>query len=299
MKTIKLLAASLLLCCANLTAQVDEKGIIADGAKLEQLADGFKFTEGPAVDKNGDVYFTDQPNDRIWKWSTSGKLTLFMENTGRSNGLYFDKKGQLLSCADLENELWSIDTKTKKHKVLLTDYKGGKLNGPNDLWITPANEIYFTDPLYKRPYWKRNPETQQTAERVYLLTKKGEVRVAAEDYVRPNGIIGTADGKVLYVTDLGDKKTYRYDIAKDGSLKNKKLFVAMGSDGMTLDEEGNLYITGKGVTVFDKTGEKIAHIPVDRDWTANVCFGGKDMKTLFITAKEGLYALRMNVKGIR
>lgn len=275
------------------------ESIIATDAKVEKLADGFRFTEGPAVDKEGNVYFTDQPNDKILKWSIDGKLSVFMENAGRANGLYFDKNGNLLSCSDMDNELWSIDL-DGKHTVLITDYEEKKLNGPNDLWVTPKGGIYFTDPLYKRGYWTRDPEMQQGGEYVYYLSPdRKNLRKVATDLVKPNGIVGTPDGKQLYVADIGANKTYVYDMSEDGSLVNKRLFTSLGSDGMTIDEEGNIYLTGKGVTVFNPQGEEIAHIPVDAGWTANVCFGGENMKTLFITASENLFSLRMNVRGVR
>ena len=274
--------------------------IIAEGAKVEKLADGFRFTEGPAVDKNGDVYFTDQPNNRILKWSVSdNKLSEFHKNPGRANGLYIDKKGNILSCSDMDNEIWKIDMKGN-HTVLVADFGGKKLNGPNDLWIHPDGGIYFTDPLYKRNYWTRDPEMQQEGEYVYYLSPDYKKLIRVDiDIEKPNGIIGSEDGKLLYVADIKAGKTYVYDIQPDASLANKRLFTNMGSDGMTIDSKGNIYITGKGVTVFNPEGEQIAHIPVDAGWTANVCFGGKDMKTLFITASEYLYCLKMNVAGVR
>ncbi|GAB6120320.1 SMP-30/gluconolactonase/LRE family protein [Dysgonomonas termitidis] len=275
------------------------KTLIAPEAKAEKLADGFSFTEGPAVDKKGNIYFTDQPNDKILIWSTDGRLSTFMENTGRANGLYFDRNGNLLSCSDMDNELWSIDM-NGNHTVLVADFNGYKLNGPNDLWVHPAGGIYFTDPLYKRDYWTRNPGMQQEGEYVYFLSPdRDSVIKVATDLKKPNGIIGTPDGKQLYIADIGANKTYVYDILPDGSLANKKLFTSLGSDGMTIDREGNIYLTGQGVTVFNPEGKQIEHIPVEANWTANVCFGGKDMKTLFITASRYLYSLRMNVKGVR
>ncbi len=277
----------------------ENTSIIAPDAQVEKLAEGFRFTEGPAVDRQGNVYFTDQPNDRIMKWSIDGKLTTFHENTGRANGLYFDKKGNIISCSDQENEIWSID-KNGDHVVLVTGYNNKKLNGPNDLWIRPDGGIYFTDPLYARDYWMRSPQMQQEGEYVYFFSPdRNHLVTVATDLEKPNGIIGTPDGKLLYVADIKANKTYVYEIQPDGSLKNKKLFVSLGSDGMTIDKEGNVYLTGRGVTVFNPQGEQIAHIPVEAGWTANVCFGGKDMKTLFITASQYLYALRMNVEGIR
>jgi gluconolactonase len=293
---------SIATLCILLTLSVSaqkKSSIIASGAKVEKLADGFSFTEGPAVDKEGNVYFTDQPNNKILKWSVDGKLTTFHSDGGRANGLYFDQNGNLLSCSDMDNELWSIDM-TGNPEILVADYNGKKLNGPNDLWIHPNGGIYFTDPLYKRPYWTRNPEMQQDGEHVYYLSpdRKKLTRVD-EKLVKPNGIIGTPDGKKLYVADIGDKKTYVYDINADGTLANRKLFCELGSDGMTIDSKGNIYLTGRGVTVFNPKGEQIEHIPIEANWTANVCFGGKDMKTLYITASQYLYALKMKVKGVR
>lgn len=270
---------------------------VADGAKLVKLAGGFKFTEGPAPDAEGNVYFTDQPNDRILKWSTDGKLSTFMEPCGRSNGLAFDKNGTLWACADEKNELWKIDVKTKEKTVVVKDYEGKLLNGPNDIWVRDDGSAFFTDPFYKRPYWKRGP-IEQDKQAVYFLSAEGKLsRADAGDIKQPNGIIGTPDGKTLYVADIGAGKTYQYDIDKDGTLKNRKLFCELGSDGMTIDEKGNVYLTGRGVIVFDKSGKKIAQIDVPEPWTANVCFGGKDMKTLFITASTGLYGMPMKVKG--
>jgi gluconolactonase len=271
--------------------------IIAPGAKVQKLSGGFKFTEGPAVDAQGNVFFTDQPNNRIHKWSADGRLSVFHESPGRANGLYFDKKGNLLACADLNNELWSIDMQGNA-TVLVRDYKGKKLNGPNDLWEDPKGGIYFTDPFYKRPYWNRGPMEQDGKHVYYLKPNRKKLIRVTNDLVTPNGIIGTPDGKLLYVADLGDKKTYVYNTNADGTLSNKKLFCSMGSDGMTIDNEGNIYLTGRGVTVFNSAGEKIEHIPIDTGWTANVCFGGTDRHTLFITAQTSFYSLRMRVKGV-
>ena len=269
---------------------------VAPDAKVEKLADGFQFTEGPAVDAEGNVYFTDQPNDRIHKWSTDGKLSTFLEKCGRSNGLCFDKDGKLWACADDKNELWKIDVGTKEHVVVAKDYKGKKLNGPNDVWVRPDGGAYFTDPFYKRPYWDRGPE-EQDKRGVFYLSSKGELTRVDDDYGQPNGLVGTPDGKTLYVADIGKQRTYVYDIKEDGTLADRREFCKQGSDGMTLDTEGNVYLTGKGVSVYDKAGVKVAQIDVPEPWTANVCFGGKDLSTLFITAGKGLYAVKTRVKG--
>jgi len=285
----------MLVACVGWAAAED---VVAPGAELELLSRGFSFTEGPAVDAEGNVYFTDQPNDRILCWDTEGILTVFLKPCGRSNGLYFDKEGHLLACADDKNELWRID-KQGRHVVLVKDYQGKLLNGPNDLWIRPDGGLYFTDPFYKRPYWNRGPK-EQDGECVYFLSADGQtLRRVADDLVQPNGVIGTPDGKTLYVADIRAGKTYAYAIQPDGSLTNKHLFCELGSDGMTIDNEGNVYLTGRGVIVFNAQGEKIRQIDVPERWTANVCFGGKDMHTLFITASRGLYAIRMRVTGVR
>jgi gluconolactonase len=270
--------------------------IVAPDAKVELLAGGFEFTEGPASDAAGNVYFTDQPNDRILIWSIDGTLSTFLQPSGRSNGLSFDRDMNLWACADEKNELWRIDS-SGKHTVVVGDYKGKRFNGPNDVWIHPNGGVYFTDPFYRRDYWDHS-ESEQDAQCVYYLEPnlKKPVRVV-DDLRQPNGIIGTPDGKILYIADIGGQKTYKYDIQPDGSLANKRLFCQLGSDGMTIDSRGNVYLTGKGVTVFDSTGTQIEHIDIDAAWTANVCFGGKDRQTLFITAMQNLFGLRMRVKG--
>lgn len=291
-----------LLCCFLLSlppaAAADQLSVVAPGAQLTLLSDTFKFTEGPAADAQGNVYFTDQPNNKIYRWSVDGKLSVFHESPGRANGLYFDKAGNLLACADLENELWSID-KSGKATVLVKDFEGKKLNGPNDLWIDPKGGVYFTDPFYKRDYWTRGP-MEQDGQHVYYLApdRKRLVRVTA-DLQQPNGIIGTPDGKRLYVADIRGRKTYVYAIHADGTLGEKRLFAEMGSDGMTMDEEENIYLTGKGVTVFNVRGEQIGRIDVPESWTANVTFGGKERRTLFITAMDSLYSIEMRVRGVR
>ena len=294
-KMIGLLGVSLVVGALQLLAA--ESPVIAPGATLEKLSGEFKFSEGPASDKAGNVYFTDQPNDRIMKWSVDGKLSTFLEPSGRANGLCFDAKGNLIACADEKNELWSIDPKGK-HTVLVKDNESKLLNGPNDVWIRPDGGLYFSDPLYKRDYWKRGP-MEQSGQHVYFLPRGGKdlVRVV-DDFKQPNGLIGTPDGKTLYITDIGAKKTWSYTINKDGHLSDKKFFCDQGSDGMTIDNKGNVYFTNQGVTVYDKTGKKIEHIDVPEGWTGNVCFGGKDHRTLFITASKGLYAMKMKVKGV-
>jgi gluconolactonase len=311
------LALSVLLLIASASTAAEPaaapnataEGVVASGATLQKIAGDFLFTEGPAADADGNVYFTDQPNDRIHKWTAAdNQVAVFLTPSGRSNGLFIDHTGHLLACADLKNELWSIPLAAgggtvppdpTKIAVLVRDYQGKLLNGPNDLWVRPDNGVYLTDPLYKRPYWARGP-MEQDGQHVYFVSpdRKSLTRVAA-DLTQPNGIIGTPDGRTLYVADIGVRKTFRYDIQADGSLTGKALFCEMGSDGMTIDTDGNVYLTGKGVTVFDKTGRQIDHIDVPEPWTGNVTFGGKDRKLLFITASKSVYGISTRVAGAR
>ena len=294
-KPLILLAGWICFGLAGFSPAVAES-VIAPGAKLEKLAGDLEFAEGPTSDANGNVFFTDQPNDRILEWSADGKLSTFLQPAGRANGMYFDAKGNLIACADEKNELWTI-TPGKKVTVLIKDYQGKYLNGPNDVWVAPDGGMYITDPFYKRTWWNHDTMAQD-GEQVYYLSPDGKkLARVTNDLKKPNGITGTPDGKKLFVADIGADRTYAYDIQSDGSLTNKTLFCPKGSDGMTIDEKGNIYITGRGVTVFDKTGKQIEHIDVPEPWSANVSFGGKDHQTLFITACKSLYSIHLIVKG--
>ena len=273
-------------------------GLFDVNARPALISKQFLFTEGPAADNKGNVYFTDQPNNSIWKYSTDGKLSLFTNSAGRSNGMYFDKQGNLLTCADNENQLWRFSPDGKKSEVILNDINGHKFNGPNDLWIDAKGGIYFTDPYYQRDYWTRT-KTELDGEKVYYLPKgKTQAVAVADKLLKPNGIAGSADGKYLYVADIKANKTYKFNIEKDASLGNQQLFTAKGSDGMTLDELGNMYLTGgNGVTIFNPQGEKIGVVAIPEPWTANVCFGGNKKNVLFITASKAIYTMQMKVKG--
>ena len=273
-----------------------EEGVVAPGATVQQAADGLQFTEGPTCDAEGNLFFTDQPNDRILKWSADGELSTFLQPAGRSNGMYFAADGRLIACADEKNELWAI-TPDGKHTVLWKEHEGQALNGPNDVWVDPEGGMYFTDPFYKRPWWEHDTAPQEGQHVYYLAPDADSLVRVTEDLTQPNGIIGTANGKTLYVADIGAKKTWRYEIQADGGLAAKTLFCEHGSDGMTLDAEGNVYLTGPGVLVFDPAGKQIEHIEVPEPWTANVSFCGKDRQTLFITASKGLYSVRTRTKA--
>ena len=296
---------------------------------------GYSFTEGPAVDKMGNVFFTDQPNDKIYRWdATSGDISLFLTGTGRANGMAFDKNGQLIACADLHGELWSID-KFGNHEVLVDNYNGKLLNGPNDVWINPKDRgMYITDPMFPRGYWdktdprytnngnggwppKYSEQGPGVAGHVYYLApgSKELVRVTTmpdwnPQTTLPNGIVGSPDGKKLYInkwaggnrtTDVGyPGGIWVFDINKDGTLSNMKPFVVplAGCDGMSADEYGNIYVSTGGVQVYNPQGTLIKTIATTGGSTNNV-FGGLDQKTLFITNGGGrVFTQRMNVQGV-
>jgi gluconolactonase len=205
----------------------------------------------------------------------------------------------LIACADEKTEVWLIAT-NGAHTVLAREFNGKPLNGPNDVWVRPDDGMYLTDPFDRREYWSYTQRPQDSEEVYFLAADHKALRRVTTDLNHPNGIVGTPDGKTLFVSDMrpAPGATYGYDSQADGSLTNKRFVCAFGSDGMTLDADGNLYMTGAaGVTVFDKAGKTLGTIPVPERWTGNLCFGGPDHQTLFITASKGLYSIRLQVKG--
>jgi gluconolactonase len=305
---------------------------------LDTLEKGFKFTEGPAVDKQGNVFFTDQPDDRIYKWDVvSGQTTLFLQGTGRSNGMAFDKDGNLIACADMHGELWKIHL-DGSHEVLVNNYNGKLLNGPNDVWINPVTGgIYITDPMFPRGYWDNNDPRKINnpgwppvysdqgagiAGHVYYLAQGSHslVRVTGSfagwnpQSSWPNGLAGSPDGKKLYINKWnfdGTGGIWVFDINSNGSLSNMQPFVPGLNfcDGMSMDEKGNVYVsTNEGVVAYDPAGNRILTIPTGGGSTNNV-FAGKNNKLLFITGggptsppfpnnNDRIMSVKMNVKGV-
>jgi gluconolactonase len=304
----------------------DPTGLVSPSAhgRLDTIQKGFSFTEGPAVDKSGNVFFTDQPNDRIYKWdANNGNISLFLQGTGRSNGTEFDRQGNLITCADMHGELWKIHP-DGSHEVLVNNYNGKLLNGPNDVWINPVTGgMYITDPIFPRDYWDPtdprkigNPSWPPTHSEQAPTGKGGHVYYLApgsNTLVRvttqpdwdadswPNGVVGTPDGKKLYVNKwAGDNLggTWVFDIKPDGTLTNMKKFIDMGGDGMSMDEKGNIYISNSlGVTGFDPYGNRIFNVPTNG--ATNNVFAGHNNKLLFITGPvDAVTSLKMNVKGV-
>ncbi len=196
-------------------------------------------------------------------------------------------------------ELWSI-APDKKVTVLTATFEGKQFNSPNDLWISPDGGVYFTDPYYRMTNMIRDPTARMPGQHVYFMAPdlKTGTRVTT-DLFNPNGVVGTPDSKLLYVGDLVGLATWVYNIQPSGGLTNKRLFYDHGSDGMTIDVEGNVYLTSNGVTVLDKTGKKIEQINLPEGTSSNVTFGGKDRDLLFITGGSYVYGLKMRVKGTR
>jgi gluconolactonase len=286
-----------IICGVSGSVYSQTKSLFSADEKPHLISKQFSFTEGPAVDKQGNVFFTDQPNNKIWKYDTDGKLSVFMDNAGRPNGMYFDSKGNLIVCADEHNQVWQISP-DKEVKVLVNNLNGKLLNGPNDLWVDKKGGIYFTDPYYQRDYWTRT-KTELDGQKVYYLNNsKLEPEIVEESLIKPNGIVGSPDGNYMFIADIAANKVYKFNIDTDGTLNDKQVFANQGADGLTLDERGNVYLAGNGITVYNLRGEKIAHIDIPEPWSANVCFGGKNKDVLFITASKAIYALKMNVRGV-
>ncbi len=265
--------------------------MINENSSLKKLSGDFRFTEGPVWNRNGVLYFSDIPNKKIHTWTSKKGIETFQTLDGSCNGLRIDNSGNLYVCQPTGRAVIKITPKGEV-SVVADAYQGKKLNSPNDLWIDPAGGIYFTDPRYGNM-----DDLQQGGFHVYYIHPDGKkiVRVL-DDLVKPNGVVGAADGKKLYVTDPGAQKTYVYDITKPGKLEHRKLAADAGSDGLELDEQGNLYITGDSIRIFNSEAKEIASIPLP-ERAANMTIGGDDGKTLFITAQTGLYSIQLNVRS--
>lgn len=295
MKRLKNLVSSVLILAISpasiLMAQAPGEGIIAQGASVVKVADGFTFTEGVASDASGNVYFTDIPASRIFFYDLENKGKIYLENSNRANGLHVDRDGNIIACEGAVGGRLVKISPEGRVSVLANGYMGKSFNSPNDLWESPAEGFYMTDPRYGR----NRENLPQDGEHVYyILPDYDEVTRVINDMVRPNGLTGTPDGSILYVADHGDSKIFRYSIMDDGTLDDKQLFAEEGSDGMTLDSRGNVYLTNDAVKVYSPAGRLIETIEVPERPT-NVCFGGKDGRTLYITARTSVYKIEMNV----
>jgi len=260
------------------------------GAQATIIADGFDFAEGPAANSIGELFFSDLQASRIYKINNKGELSIFLQNSGGANGLFFDTSGNLIACQGDLGRVVSI-SEQRGVTVLADTYQGKRFNKPNDLWIDSESGIYFSDPAY-------GTKTIQDGEHVYYISAdRSSVTRVIKDMMRPNGLIGAPNGQILYVADHGAGKVYVYDIKGPGILSNKRLFVSKNCDGMTIDRFGNIYITNESsVLVYNPTGELIEKIQAEGQVT-NTCFGGLGSSTLYITSTHTLFAVDMQVGG--
>jgi len=284
---------------ASTSAMADGSPGIGPAGPIEKIATGFQFTEGPAADADGNLYFTDIPNNRIHKLATDGTLNVFVEPSGHCNGLMV-VGNRLLACA-MDGRLTSFSLDDGAETVLAAEYNGARFNAPNDLVIDKSGGIYFTDPRFRAP----DPWPQGT-EAVYYRSSDGTVTRVVENEFAPNGVILSPDEATLYVIPSGEHRMWAYPVESQGrpgegrvfcELKQRKAGERSGGDGLTIDTDGNLYITsGMGVQVFDPSGKLLVIIEIPEK-PANVTFGGPDRKTLYATARTSLYAVSMDAKG--
>ena len=284
-----LVALAGLCLTTHLVAQ--DGGLVVAGAKVERMASGFGFLESAAADSDGALYFSDIVNERVHRWSPDTGITTFRERTGRASGLRVDHDGTLFICEMANRRLTAID-QGGRFTILADSFDGQRFNGPNDLWVDPQGGIYFSDPHYDA-----TDTREMNGNHVYYLSPdRTTMRQVTDDLVQPNGIVGTPDGAALYIADQGAGQVWAYRPEDDGRLSDKRLFVPQGTDGLTMDERGNLYLSGQDVVVFTPAGEPITSIGVPEPPT-NVTFGGPDGTTLFITARTSLYRVEMRVSG--
>ncbi|MEM9280342.1 MAG: SMP-30/gluconolactonase/LRE family protein [Verrucomicrobiota bacterium] len=269
-----------------------EDRLVPEGAKVRQLGEGFTFTEGPAEGLDGKIYFNDIPNERTHVYDpATGEIEVFREETGRANGLMFDTDGSLYAC---EGGARRVTRQMGDEISVVADlFAGKRLNSPNDLALDDIGGFYFTDPRYGRD----RSDMELDEEAVYYVSGDGNVLLATDDVVKPNGITFSPDFDVLYVADPGAETIWAFDVTAPGEIVNKRAFASIGSDGMTVDERGNVYCTWKGeVWIFSPEGEELARIECPES-PANCTFGGPEGKTLYITARTGFYAIDLNVAG--
>ena len=264
-------------------------GVFARDAAVELVTDCFRFTEGPAANAAGDLYFSDMKagdsNTLVFVWSASNTLSLFCTNTGGCNGLYFWTNGTVYACEGGAQRVTIIDM-NRNLAVLVSNYNGKPFYRPNDLWVDPKGGVYFTDPS-----WSVGGTTQKIFNVYYVPSGTNCARRVTYDLFRPNGVVGTPDGQRLYVSDSGSNRVFTYAIRPDGTLTNKTLFSTITCDGMTLDDAGNVYLTdtlgaNQHVTVLDEDGRWLASVRIPFEPT-HCERGGAGGNTLFVTANRG------------
>lgn len=264
--------------------------LVKEGAEFRKLADGFKFTEGPALAPDGRIYFNDIPNEKTHIYDPrDGTTSVFREASGRANGLFFTPAGALIACEGGARRVTRTDH-AGEIKVLAESFDGKKLNSPNDVVPDGVGGFYFTDPRYGK-----GDDRELDVEAVYYIDRKGKITQVANDLTKPNGIILSPDEKTLYVADPGAETIWAYQVNGPGNISEKRKFAEVGSDGMTVDKLGNVYVTWTDVIAFSPEGNEVLRItPPEKP--ANCLLVGE---TLYVTARTGFYAIDLEVEGIR
>jgi len=277
--------------------------IVLDESKLERIATGFKFTEGPVWNASEDfLLFSDIPANRIYKWPGNGEVDVFREPSGNSNGLTYDKEGRLIICEHGNRRLSRIEL-DGTYTILADGFRGKRLNSPNDVVVKSDGTIYFTDP----PYGIRPEEQELPFQGVFHLDPdSGELNLVVADFDRPNGLAFSPDEETLYIADSSSRRHVRaFDVRPDGALSGGRVFAEIRSelpgnpDGMKVDVEGNLYVAAAGgVWIFSEDGDHLGVIRTP-ETPANCAWGGEDWRTLFITARASLYRIRLGIPGVK
>lgn len=285
----------LLAALSNIAWAQNNPSLVAEGAQLRQIEGNFAFLEGPVSDRDGNLFFTDIDNNRILRLSSGGEISVVREPSFYANGLALDRQGNLLICEQATQRITALDAQGNI-TIVANVYNGQPFNSPNDAWVDPAGGIYFTDPRYRYP----DGGLTQDGEHVYYISAdRSKITRVVSSLQKPNGVIGTEDGRWLYVADTGLRKVFRFAVGEQGMLSSQTEFADQGSDGMAMDEEGNVYLTWTGgISIRNPRGEQIAFIETPQ-MPANAGFGGADGRTLYITARTGLYSIRMNVAASR
>jgi len=255
------------------------------GNEPVKIIQNLQFAEGPAY-KTGNLFFSDIEANTIYRWNEIDGLTVFRENSGGANGLYFDNSGNLIVCEGGNKRIALIDT-DQNYSVLADKFEGKAFNEPNDLWISPNGNIYFTDPVF-------TGTLSQSGEYVYcILASNNELIKVADDLVKPNGIIGNTSGTKLYIADYGASEIYQYSISFDGTLSNKQLFAKVQADGLTIDKEENVYAASKLIMAYTSEGQFIQSIDISETLT-NLCFVETETgKFLFATTHNNIYKIQI------
>jgi gluconolactonase len=278
--------------------------VVGSSVEFEKLATGFLFTEGPLWHPQGQfLLFSDMPGDHLRRWSAADGVTTFRKPCNQSNGLTWDRQGRLLACEHSSSQV----TRTEPDgsiTTLASHYNGKGLNSPNDIVVKSDGAIYFSDPTYgRKEFYGRPRETELDFRGVYRISPEGGLTLLADDFEQPNGLCFSLDERRLFVNDTDRQHIRVFDVKADGTLENSRVWAETtgegggAPDGMKIDSEGNLLSCGPGgIHVFDPDANCLGVINVP-EYTANFCWGGDDMRSLFITASTSLYRMKMKVPG--